>query len=86
VDGSYVSEQYFNTINHPTSESDSYTLWNVRVAYRSGNERWEVAFFVKNITEEEAITYAIDASAFGYTVLTYAPPRWFGTQFRYNFQ
>ena len=40
---------------------------------------------MKNITEEEAITYAIDASAFGYTVLTYAPPRWFGTQFRYNF-
>jgi iron complex outermembrane receptor protein len=85
VDGSYVSEQYFNTINHPTSESDSYTLWNVRVEYRSGNERWDVAFFVKNITEEEAITYAIDASTFGYTVLTYAPPRWFGTQFRYNF-
>ncbi len=39
---------------------------------------------MKNITEEEAITYSIDASAFGYTVLTYAPPRWFGTQFRYN--
>ncbi|MDH3641550.1 MAG: TonB-dependent receptor, partial [Gammaproteobacteria bacterium] len=86
VDASYVSEQYFNTINHPTSESDSYTLWNAAAGYRSGDERWQATLFVKNFTEEEAVTYAIDASAFGYTVLTYAPPRWFGAQLRYSFQ
>ncbi|MGI9325319.1 MAG: TonB-dependent receptor [Pseudomonadales bacterium] len=85
VDASYVSEQFFNSINHRTSESDSYTLWNGRSTYRSANQRWSVALFVKNITEEEVVTYAIDASAFGYTVSTYAPPRWFGAEFRFSF-
>ena len=83
LDGSYVSEQYFNTINHPTSRSDGYTLWNARAAFAAKNEHWDVALSVNNLTEEEAIIYAIDVSAFGYTVQTYAPPRWVDIRFTY---
>ena len=86
VDGSYVSEQYFNTINHRTARSDSYSLWNARVEYTGADNRWNLGFFLNNITDEDVITYAIDVSAFGYSLQSFGPPRWFGAQFRYSWQ
>ena len=84
VDGSYVSEQYFNTINHPTTRSEDYTVWNTRLDYTSADERWSAGLFVNNVTEEDAITYAIDVSGSGYALRSYGPPRWYGVRFRYR--
>ena len=84
LNASYVSEQYFNTINHSTARADSYNLWNGRVDLSGAGDRWNVGLFVNNIFDEHAATYAIDVSSFGYSLLSYAPPRWYGAQVRYH--
>ena len=84
VDASYVSEQYFNTINHPTTRSDDYTVWNTRLDYTGAGERWSVGLFINNVTDEDAITYAIDVSGSGYALRSYGPPRWYGVRLGYR--
>ncbi|MDO8863827.1 TonB-dependent receptor [Haliea sp. E1-2-M8] len=87
IDGVYVDEQQYNTNNSPLTLGEDYTLWNARVGYEHphGDNSWEVAMFVNNLTDEEYQTYRFDLSDFfGYALLVYGPPRWFGAEFRYN--
>ncbi len=86
IDGSYVSEQYFNTINHRTSRSESYTLLNGEVGFADADDRWSAGIFVNNLTDEAAVTYAIDVSGSGYALQSHVPPRWAGIRFRYNWR
>ena len=84
LDGFYVSEQYYNTINHATARADSYTVFNASLAYTAPSGSWDVNAFVENVADEEFATYAIDVSAFGYSLLSFGRPRWYGVQFRYR--
>lgn len=86
VDGAYVAEQYFNTINHRTSRSESYTLLNIELGFAAPDNRWSGGIFVNNLTDEDAITYAIDVSGSGYSLQSHVPPRWAGVRFRYNWR
>jgi iron complex outermembrane receptor protein len=85
-DGFYVGEQYFNTINHPTARAESYTVFNGSLAYTAPSGNWDVNAFVENIADEEFATYAIDVSAFGYSLLSFGRPRWYGLEFRYRWE
>ena len=84
LDGFYVGEQYYNTINHATAMAESYTVFNGSLAYTAASGNWDVSAFVENIADEEFATYAIDVSAFGYSLLSYGRPRWYGVEFRYR--
>ncbi len=84
VDGYHVGEQYFNTINHPTARADSYTVFNTSLGYTADSGNWDLTAFVENLADEEFATYAIDVSSFGYSLLSYGRPRWWGVQFRYR--
>ena len=52
----YRDEQYRDAVNTPELKADAYTLWNGRVTWSSPDERWEVAGFVTNITDEIFVT------------------------------
>jgi outer membrane receptor protein involved in Fe transport len=81
----YVSEQYFNVINAPTTRGGDYTLMDASISY-APNERMEFTVFVNNIADEEALTYSYDISAYGrYTIQVYGPPRWAGVRMRLNY-
>jgi len=81
----YVSEQYFNVINAPTTRGGDYTLMDSSISY-APSDRMEFTAFVNNITDEEALTYSYDISAYGhYTIQVYGPPRWAGVRMRLNF-
>ena len=85
LDGIYVSEQQFNTINSEAAANESYDLWNARVSYKP-NENWEAEFFVNNLTDEEYWTYGFDlALFFGSAIQAVGEPRWFGGSVRYSF-
>ncbi len=84
LDGFYVGEQYFNTINHPTALAEAYAVFNASVGYIAPSGRWDANVFVENLGDEEFVTYAIDVSSFGYSLLSYGRPRWWGLQFRYR--
>ena len=85
IDGVYVDDQQFNSINSEAAGNDSYTLFNARMTYRM-NENWEAELFVKNIADEEYWTYGFDVALFfGNSVIAVGEPRWFGGSIRYDF-
>jgi len=52
LDVAYTSEVYSNAVNAPTNFIDAYTLANARLTWRSGNDAWETALEVTNLTDE----------------------------------
>jgi iron complex outermembrane receptor protein len=83
--GFYVSDQYFNVINAPTTKGGDYTLLDASISY-APSDRMEFTVFMNNITDKEALTYSYDISAYGrYTIQVYGPPRWVGARMRLSF-
>jgi outer membrane receptor protein involved in Fe transport len=81
----HVDDQYFNIINAETTLGGDYTLVDASVSY-APNDTWELTAFVNNLTDEEALTYSYDISAYGkYTIQVFGPPRWAGAKLTMNF-
>jgi iron complex outermembrane receptor protein len=86
TDWKYDSSQYFSTFNAPIDREPSRVVGNVRVAYATDDDHWEVAAFVNNVTDREYRIYNLDlSSTFGFSQQTFARPRWFGGSVKYNF-
>ena len=80
-------EQFFDITNSDVSREDSYGLLNLRLAYTAGeNDNYEVAFFVKNLTDTEYRVYTFDFTGpAGFNQQFFGPPRWFGGSLAYRF-
>jgi len=82
VDGNYNSEQFLEGTNNETSREASYLVANASISWTSGDEKWRVAAWVKNFTDEEYRLYNLDlgildvfiGSGFGFSQSVYAPP------------
>jgi iron complex outermembrane receptor protein len=61
-----------------------YTLLNARVAYDSPNDRWQLAFYGKNLTNTAVIVSPSSDGLSGYARM-YGEPRTFGIEGRYSF-
>ncbi len=78
--------QYFSIANHKTTYDNGYAVGNARFSYQNATGQWEVSAWIKNLWEEEYATYGFDAAAdFGYSFLSFAPPRTAGLTFTYKF-
>ena len=83
---SYSDSFYYSLRNFDSTELDSYTITNARVSYTSEDQDWELAAFVKNITDEEYAVTGFDISLFcGCSEITAGEPRWWGVSVRRNF-
>lgn len=72
----HVDKRYFNTVNHPAVAAAPYTVANLRLSYASIADRWDVALWVNNLSNEKYINTAFDLSTTnGVVVQAYAPPR-----------
>lgn len=81
----YQDELFFDIQNSPVSRENGYTVGNLRVSYSSAGDRWELAAFVDNITDEEYLSYTFDFTGFfGFNQQAYGKPRWAGVSFQYN--
>jgi iron complex outermembrane recepter protein len=80
TDFNYQSKVFFDTANNPLLSQDAYWLWNARIAYRSPDNKWELAGFVRNIGNEEYFTYAVDLSDFGFNQFMRGMPRVLGVE------
>jgi iron complex outermembrane receptor protein len=79
VDGNYNTSVYFDNINAPGTKQGSVALFNARLSWNSPGDRYEVAAYVKNLTDEVPLNYAFDLSGqLGYVEQSYHPPRTFG--------
>ena len=62
----------------------AYTLLNARVAYDSPNDRWQLAVYGKNLTNNAVIVSPSSDGLSGYARM-YGEPRTFGIEGRYSF-
>ena len=86
VDGSYSSSVYFDNLNQPGLKEGGYALVNGRISWMSENGGFEVAAFVKNITDKVNRIYAFDLTGtLGYIQESYRTPRTFGAAVTVNF-
>jgi iron complex outermembrane receptor protein len=73
-------------LNSPGLKEGAYTKLNARLSWLSSDERWEVAAWVKNLTDEAYRIYAFDLTAdLGYIQDTYHAPRMYGVTVGVNF-
>ena len=86
LSASYKSHQFFDISNDPYTTQDGYWLENARVAYQFGQDRWEVAAFVRNLSGEKYFLDEFDlTSPFGLIQGIMGMPRTVGIEanFRY---
>ena len=52
---SWIDAVSFSPFEDPGDEAPAYTRWDARAAWSSADERWSLAMFVNNITDEVGI-------------------------------
>ena len=68
--------------NDPRSFQDGYSTYDAYIRYTSGDDRWDLTAWGKNLNDELYITHMI-TSTFGGAVEINAPPRNYGLTFNY---
>jgi iron complex outermembrane recepter protein len=84
VDGLFVDDQYLEVSNAAGSYQDGYDVHNARISWESGESAVRLSAWVKNFTDEEFKSYALDLGYLGATA-TYAPPITYGVTAGYHF-
>jgi iron complex outermembrane receptor protein len=81
----YKSHQFFDVSNDPYTTQNGYWIENARVAYQFDHDRWEVAAFVRNLSDQKYYLDAFDLSFVGFIQGIVGTPRTFGIEanFRY---
>lgn len=87
LDGNYVGKQFWSIDNIPFHEQqESYNVWNLAIAYKSPNERFDVRLEVENVFDEEYSVYGVDSVARGVARLyPTRDPKWTTLSVKYNF-
>lgn len=83
-DFNYVNDTCFTVVCNPSEEINSYSISNARLAYSSAGDRWSVAAFIRNLTDEEYLVFSLDSTFAGFTTTMLNPPRWYGVSISYN--
>jgi len=79
ADYGWQDDQNFNLIFTPVVHEKAYGVANLRLGYRSEDERWSAAVWARNVTDEDYRTYAFDTTGFfGAIENVPGPQRWFG--------
>ena len=87
TDWSYRSKIFHNATvqNDPLQETPGYWNGNLRASYRSAKDKWDITFFVNNVTDKNVpfLRQIVNATNGSYPVSVGAP-RTFGLQFGYS--
>ncbi len=81
----YKSHQFFDISNDPYTTQAGYWIENARVAYQFDNDRWEVAAFVRNLSDQKYLLDAFDLSFVGFIQGIVGTPRSFGVEANMHF-
>lgn len=82
----YKSHQFFDITNDLYTTQKGYWLENVRVGYAPHASKWEVAAFVRNLSDRKYFLDAFDLSSpFGLIQGIVGTPRSFGGEINYRF-
>ena len=83
LDYAYTDEAFREAVNIPFLATEDYGLWGARLALRSSDDRWEVALWGKNLSDETYRLHAFD-NGIGNGGSTYGAPRTWGATVQFN--
>lgn len=89
TDVAYREAVFFKPNNSPTYASENTTLLNGRIAWQPVNNKWELAIYGRNLTNERYASYkAVGTDPTGvsnpaYPLTVFGEPRQYGIQLRY---
>jgi len=81
----YMGDHFLDIDNNPTSVEDAYLVGNARLSYETGDGRYLIALWVKNVGDTEYRTFNGPITGNGYTLQQFGKPRWAGASVRVNF-
>ena len=85
ADAKYTDDMFREASNNPLTRTDDYTLVNARVTLLPNDDRWNLAVYAFNLTDEEYFQEAFFADLLGMSVGLAGSPRVVGASFTYNF-
>jgi iron complex outermembrane receptor protein len=85
VDTNYNSKQYLALPNEDAISQGGYSLLNGRLSLQSGDDKWDVGIWGRNITDKFYLTNAVDVQGFGFDYRHVGIPRMFGVDAHYHF-
>lgn len=85
ADFNYSAEFCFSVLCAPLDREESYVVSNVRAEYVFPGDRWSIAAYATNVSNEAYRIYSIDLSGLGLANDTFAPPRMLGLTANVNF-
>lgn len=77
ADYTYTDDAFREAVNIPFLATENYNVWGARLAFRSADERYELALWGKNLGDEEYRLHAFD-NGIGNGGSTYGSPRTWG--------
>ena len=84
LDGQWNDDQFLEGSNSNASFESSYSVWNGRLSYATGDKGLGIDLWVKNFTDEEYRIYNLDLGLIGFIEQVYAPPRQYGVTLSYR--
>lgn len=85
VDYAYQDDMFFDPNNNPITIAPSYSLWNARLAWTSANNAWEVAAWIKNISDKDYIHHTFSQRGSRIAFARFGPPRHYGVTVTFNY-
>jgi iron complex outermembrane receptor protein len=82
---SYRSTIFFEASNTPLEVQEGASTLDARLALRSADDRWEVALWGQNLTDELIKTHIVAFAPFRQQLNTYQPPRTYGVSVSFRF-
>ncbi len=84
LDGAFYDDHYLEVSNGGGTLQKAYGSHNARASWWAMDEQLRVSAWVRNYTDQEYKSYALDLGILGATA-TYAPPRMYGVTVGYHF-
>ena len=78
-DWSYKSEVFHDVFNDPRLAQSAFDIVNAYASFVTGNDRWEIALFGTNLTDERYRVSGNSSAGFGLAESTFSPPRRVGS-------
>lgn len=86
ADYAYQSKRFFDVTSRPDVGGNGYGLLNGRIAIKPFDADLSIAFWAKNILDEEYVSFVADLSGFaGFYETFYGAPRQYGVQLAVKF-
>lgn len=85
VDYRHQDLSYYDPDNNPITVIPAYGLWDLRLAWRSPQRRWEVAAWMRNATDERYRTHVYSQRDSRIAFATFGAPRTVGLTLNYDF-